>query len=54
MDTIKTIGEKYHLIDYPFMGIVLLTLGKPGPLVGAIAGNSRLLAPGVLAPSNFE
>jgi hypothetical protein len=36
------------------MGIVLLTLGKLGPLVGAIAGNSRLLAPGVLAPSNFD
>jgi hypothetical protein len=34
----------YVLLRVPFMGFVLLTHGKLGPLVGAIAGNSRLLA----------
>jgi hypothetical protein len=41
-------------LQVPFMGFVLLTHGKPGLLVGVIAGNSRLLAFGVLAPLNLN
>jgi hypothetical protein len=35
------------------MGFVLLTHGRLEPLVSAIAGNSQLLAFGVLAPLNL-